>query len=347
VPLIGKLIDRWGPRTIGLRGAFLYCVALASLGLVGPSLWGWWGLWGLVALAAVLIQAPVWTAAVASRFNKSRGLALAATFCGGGLASSLMPLIASGLIAELGWRAAYPAMACLLGAVCIPLIFLYFRGASDLPRHMVRDERQLVGLDVREAILSVRFFSLGLASLFLMIPITALLVHFIPILASVGLSQGEAAGAATFIGIGSIVGRLTCGMLLDRMSGALLGAGAFLLPLLVVILLLAFDGQVAVALVIAALLGLSVGSEVDVLAYLTSRYFGLRNFGTLFGILVGIQTIAYAIGPPLAGLLYNRDHAYTTFLLGTVPLFVLSALLVARLGRYPVFQTQPDRQNTG
>ncbi|MFN3387576.1 MAG: MFS transporter [Allosphingosinicella sp.] len=341
VPLIGRLIDRVGPRRIAIPGAIFYCLAIAALSLTAPALWTWWLLWAIVGLAAVTVQAPVWTAAVASRFHRARGVALAITFCGGGLTTALMPLLASNLIAEFGWRGAYVAMAAIVAVVAIPLVMLAFYDAADLgeqgrgARQALRESHS--GMSVNDAVRSSRFVGLAVAAFALMIGITALLIHFVPILSSAGLSTAQAAGAASLVGIGSLVGRLGCGYLLDRVNGALLGGAAFLLPAAVAISLIVFEGGIGGAMVIAFVLGMCIGGEVDVLAYLTSRYFGLAHYGTLFGILVGIQNLAFAIGPPLAGFLYDRNGSYDLFLAICVPLFVLAAGLVVSLGRYPDF----------
>ncbi|MFN3727633.1 MAG: MFS transporter [Allosphingosinicella sp.] len=339
LPLVGRLIDRLGPRRIAIPGAIAYCCAIAALGLTGPSLLSWWGLWALVGIAAVTVQAPVWTSAVSSRFNRSRGTALAITFCGGAITTTFLPILGMYLIAELGWRGAYAAMAAICAVVVIPLVALAFYDARDVGESTGRSRaapvRQITGEEIRTALRSRRFVRLAVASFCLMIGITALLIHFVPILSSVGLTTAQAAGAASLIGIGSLLGRLLCGYLLDRISGSLVGAVAFGLPAAVAGALMLFDGGLGGAMAIAFLFGMCVGGEVDVLAYLTGRHFGLTSYGTLFGILVAIQNLAYAIGPPLAGILYDRTGGYDLFLAVAIPLFLTAALLVALLGPYP------------
>ena len=87
------------------------------------------------------------------------------------------------------------------------------------------------------------------------------------------------------------------GVLLDRFSGRVVGACAYLVPIAGAALLL-FDGTNPVSqTVAAALFGLTLGAEVDVIAYLASRYFGLRNFGGLFGGLVAALSLGTAFGP--------------------------------------------------
>lgn len=338
-PFTGLFIDRWGARRVALPGMVFYSAALAGLSLAGSSIWSWWALWIFVGLGALCVQAAVWTAAVASRFDRSRGLAMAITLCGAGLGSAITPIIGQYFIAELGWRGAYVAIGITYAALSLPLIFFFFYDAADKAaasgESSTRDRSKLPGLGMRESLLSSRFIRIAVISLAVVTAMTALLVHAVPMLVAGGLDRATAAAAAGFIGIGSIAGRLTGGLLLDRISGALVGGVAFSLPILVCLLLTQYEGSTAPAFMIAFLLGLSLGGEVDVLAYLTSRYFGLRNFGTLFAIVVALQTLALGIGPLIAGYIYDLYGTYEPLLFGLIPVFVVATLIVATLGRYP------------
>lgn len=342
-PFMGMAIDRWGSRRIGLPGILLYCGAVASLSLATGSLWSWWALWVLLALGSICTKATVWTTAVASRFDEARGFALAITLCGAGVGSAVLPIMAVAFLSEFGWRGAYVAMGAVLAAVSVPVLFFFFYDAGDTKGKAEGtgrsgDRSHLPGLGIREAMLSTRYLRLAVASLAAVSAVTALMVHLVPILSSRGMDMAAAAAAASLVGIGSVTGRLGAGYLLDRMSGPLIGAIAFTMPILVALALLHVDASPQMAMPIAFLLGLSVGGEVDVIAYLTTRFFGLRNFGTLFGTLVGMQSLAVGIGPVLAGYVYDQTASYDWVLIGVVPVFALAALMVGTLGRYPVLR---------
>lgn len=334
VPLLGWLIDRHGARRFAVPGMLFYSLALAALGLANSSPWSWWLLWTLLAIGAACVQGAVWTAAVAARFDSSRGLAIAITFCGAGIGSATIPLGAEALIAEFGWRNAYVIMGASFAAVVFPLLFLFFERGPATRLAAAKSRPARTGFGIREALVSSRFVRISLASFLIVTAITGLLIHFVPILTALGMERGDAASAAAMIGLGSIAGRLGCGLLLDRFPGALIGAVSFSLPIVVCVLLLQSEAA-AIAPLVAFVLGLSLGSELDVMAYLTSRYFGLRNFGMLFSILVGIQTMALGVGPLIAGYIYDSRGSYHPMLWGMMPLFVVSAAMIASLGRYP------------
>lgn len=342
-PFSGVFIDRWGARRVAVPGLVLYCLALAGLSFAGPEIWSWWGLWVFVAFGALCTQAAVWTSAVASRFDRSRGLAMAITLCGAGIGSALVPILANQYIDQFGWRGAYVALGAT-AALALPLVVLFFHDAVDKSRRSggsaTRDRDALPGISVRTAMLSTRFLRLAFISLAVVTAMTSMLVHFVPMMTAKGLSKDAAAAAAGLIGIGSITGRLAGGFFLDRVSGALVGAVAFSLPIIVAISLLGYEGDGTAAFALAFLLGLSLGGEVDVIAYLTTRYFGLKNFGTLFATIIALQTLALGIGPLIAGYVYDRFGEYDPLLIGIVPVFVLSAGLIATLGPYPTHSVE-------
>lgn len=136
---------------------------------------------------------------------------------------------------------------------------------------------QLTGASVREGLLSPVFLRLFIASALFTFTIVALVVHFVPILKDRGADAMTAAGVASLVGVFSIVGRLGTGVLLDRYRAAVVGAAAFLLPVVACALLLFAGANRAAQSVAAAVVGLTLGSEVDVIVYLTTRHFGLKN----------------------------------------------------------------------
>jgi predicted MFS family arabinose efflux permease len=113
-------------------------------------------------------------------------------------------------------------------------------------------------------------------------------------LSSFGYGRSEVVLAASFIGIGSIIGRLSTGILLDRFNGGLVGLR--LIPIVASAMLLSQVQSIVAVSVAAFLFGYVAGAEMDVIAYVTSRYFCLRRYGRLVGVL-GREPIS---GIPLA-----------------------------------------------
>ena len=262
---VGFLIDKYGPRRIGLIGICIMSLAFASVSTATGSYWNWIFLWFLISLGAAWTQPTIWTSAVSSRFDAGRGFAIAVTICGTSVAATALPLIATEAIIGLGWRMAYVAIAAGYFLLAFPLNFLFFRGAADAGKTVKKEEvkpteQALVGMEVKDAFRSLTFYRLGFAGLLFAFCAMASIVHFVPILTDRGLSPLEAAGIAGLIGISSLIGRFLTGYLLDRFQPERVALVAFGLPVLAALLLLYGDGPLAYSLA-AIVIGASLGGE--------------------------------------------------------------------------------------
>jgi predicted MFS family arabinose efflux permease len=345
-PFIGLIVDRVGPRRIGLLGLVMGCLSLASFSLVGPSIWMWWALFVPGAIAGMFLKPTVWATAVSSLFDSGRGLALAFMLSGTALCSTLTPIVGHYFVETLGWRQAYVALAAFWGILVIPMVFFFFTSAKDRSRVMPRSEQAatlvLPGLDIRPSLLSWKFARLAMAGFLASLVVVSFVTGLVPILTSLAIDRQSAAYIAGLIGISTLVGRLTGGYLLDRVNGNLVGAVSMLLPIIPCTVLLLFPGSVPLAAVAVVVLGLSLGFEPHAVAYLVGRHFGMRNYGTLFGTIAGLLALATGLGPVLLNLVFDWRGAYTLVLMAYIPLSLLSAGLFASLGRYPVFPPVPD-----
>lgn len=338
VPM-GLIVDRFGPRIIGLVGVVLMTASIGLLGTATGSLTNWILLWCFVAFANLWLQGTVWTKAVASRFDASRGLAFAITLSGAPVTATLLPIIATSLTAAFDWRIAIAGVAGIWLAAVFPVMFLFFRSAHEEERMLDPAERTPVvasGATFGEAIRSGAFYKLLLACGLFAFTVIGIVVHFVPILTDQGADRLGAAGIAALVGIFSLIGRLGTGFLLDRLPGHIVGALIFLFPVISCALLL-LDGADPVSQAISAsLFGLTVGAEVDVIAYLTSRHFGLKSYGMIFGAMMGALAIGTALGPLAAGAAYDMYQGYSEFLLLTIAGMLASSLALATLGNRPV-----------
>ena len=337
---VGILVDRIGPRRIGLIGVLAMCGAFALTSTATGQIANWLLLWGVIAVGTFWVQATVWTSAVASRFETSRGLAFAITLSGASLSATLFPVFATWLIGSYGWRIAYVAMGAIWATLVFPVLFMLFRGARD-GGHKERAARRdassvLTGITLAEGLRSPTLYKLLMAAGMFAFTAIGVVVHFVPILKDSGATPLSAAGIASLVGIFSILGRLGTGVLLDKFPGHVIGAFAFLIPILACVLLL-FDGANPVSQgVAAAIFGLTVGSEVDVIAYLAARHFGLKNFGALYGVLQMVLAFGTAFGPLAAGAVFDRYDSYAPFLMLTTVLMAASAVALFTLGPAPV-----------
>ena len=337
--LVGLLMDRYGPRRIGLAGIAIMTAAYALLGTATGGLANWFLLWCLIGVGGSWVKPTIWTSAVSSRFDASRGLEIAVVISGSGVAATIIPPISAWSIGEFGWRAAFFLIGGLWAAIGLPLLYFCFRGAQDVrseadsgPRKPAGDT--LSGLTFEEGIRSPGFYKLGIAGGLFAFAVIGLITHFIPVLQDLGASRMGAAGIAGLVGLSSVVGRLGTGVLLDRFRPERIAMIAFLLPVVSALLLLSSTSTLALSGA-ALVVGLSLGSELDVVLYLATRHLGLRRFGILFALMLIFLSIGTALGPVYAGAIYDHFASYRWFLWTIIPFVATGAVLMASLGPAP------------
>ena len=342
--VVGLAIDRLGARFVAIVAATMMCAGVALMSSVAGSLWQWWGLWIIVGLAAAAMP-TVWLTPISSLFQSGRGLAVALTLSGSGISTSLVPIVANALLAEYGWRGAYLGLGAIWAVVVLPLVLLFFRGPA--PRNAAGPASAgagasaaaspLPGLTAREGFASPTFYKLAFAAFLSMSAGVALILNLVPVLRFTGLTPATAAAVAGIIGIATIIGRIIGGWLMDRMSAgtiaALASGGAIALPAL----LLAAPGSTTAAAAGVAIYGLLGGAKVPAVAYLTSRHFGARAFGTLYGAVNTAIALGVGIGPLAANYVYDITQSYTPVMWTAVPFLALAAVFYLSLGAYPDF----------
>lgn len=351
-PFAGALIDRWGSRCLGIPGVLLSALAFAAFSLASGSLKQWYALWVCYAVVAVAIKTTVWTAAVSSVFQSSRGLALAVVLSGAALSQTFAPLTAQWLIDGYGWRRAFLWMGLGWGGFVLALLLPFFFDARDHERRLdkARSESSqaasaqassarpvLTGLTLAEGIRSPALLRIA-AALFIMSAFgVAVTVHKVPILTATGLSRESAAQIAALAGIAGITGKLLTGWVLDRWQSGWIGGVALALPALACLLLLDAIRTPTLIVVAMIIFGYSAGAYLQICTYLTTRHGGLRHFGKIFGIMAGLIALAAGVGPIAAGMVYDYSGNYTALLLSGIPIGLLSGWLIGGLGPYPTW----------
>jgi MFS family permease len=337
-PFLGALVDKIGPRRVGVPGGVLYCLTLALMALTTHSIWSWWFFWGLAHLTGLLISPVVWTSAVTTAFDRSRGLALAVTLSGTGLALAILPNLARMIVDNLGWRAGFVGLALFMGLTVVPLAFFFLRGGPGArPKGAATGAKPAsapTGLTLKEALRTARFAKLALAVLLFTVGALSFSINLVPILTSVGVSRASAAGMGAIIGVASVLGRISTGFLLDRFNGNLVGAGTVLAPIAGCLCFVLAPGSIPAALVGTFAIGLALGAEYDVVAYLVARHFGTRSYGALFATLNAVLGVGGAVGPMMYSRFFDTTGSYMPALWTSVPLYIVGGIAIATLGPY-------------
>ncbi|ETI64261.1 hypothetical protein C100_08410 [Sphingobium sp. C100] len=337
-PMIGSLVDRIGPRRVGLIGVPVFCCSVALLSTATASPASWWVLWFVVSLASILCGPMVWAAGLNSRFVKNRGLALALALCGTGAGGAFIPALTEAFIGALGWRQAYIAIGALAAVITVPLVLFAFHPlgqAGSVKAMFGKSGGAKRAQGGRSLYFQTRYVKLALAMLLFGFPVSGVIVNSVPILSSNGFTQASAAALAGVIGIGAIIGRLVGGYLLDRLNASKVTAVAVMLPAVSGLLLLSGPTSPVTAGAAFMVLGLAVGTELDACAYLTAQYFGMRNFGALYGMIMGLLVFSNGLSPLIASFIYDKMGSYMPIMWASVPCALLSGLLLFSLGKPP------------
>jgi len=352
VPFAGWLMDRFGARRVILPSMLLGGIALLLSPFGSSNLFE---LYVIFAMLGLLVPGagPVAFAKVTSQwFDRHRGLALGVMMLGLGLGAFVMPSLAHLLIAKFGWRLAYAAVGAGILLVSTPLVMKFLNespeslglmpdgGISANPAAYAGPKNSGMGITWREA-LRTRTFWLLLTSFALVAAASqACFTHMAAIVSDRGSNGQLAALASSLLGGGLLIGRTGSGYLLDRFFAprvaALIFAGAAC-----GIALLRIASSPGPAFVAAFLIGLSLGAEGDVMPYLTSRYFGLRCFGEICGIIFAGFSLAGGLGAYLMGAAFDAHRSYALPLtLFCVAVLVAAALMLVagpyRFGAAPV-----------
>jgi predicted MFS family arabinose efflux permease len=330
-PIVGLLIDRLGLRRIVPLSVVLTAIGLALLGMLSNSVPLFITLYGLTALTGAGYGPLPFAKAVSARFQTRRGLALGITMAGVGIGTALVPPLAQAAITAFGWRTAYLALAAGVLAVALPPTLLTL---PDLRANRVPTGAPLkAGAAVGEAMRSATFWKLAISFASMGLATAGIITHMAALLSDRGISAGYASTALSVGGIALIAGRLLSGYMLDKIFAPLV-AFAFFAAALGGIALLLLSDVPALAWVSTGLVGLSLGAEVDLIAYLLCRYFGQRAFGAIYGYLFAAFTLGTAFGPLLMGVSFARTGGYEPAMLGFAALVAMACLLVSRLGSY-------------
>jgi predicted MFS family arabinose efflux permease len=152
-----------------------------------------------------------------------------------------------------------------------------------------------------------------------------------------GFTHGDIVSLTSLIGVSAIAGRLAGGWLLDLFWAPAVAVLILAMPCISCWLLSLGVLDYREAALSIILIGFSVGVEYDLLAYLTSRYFGLRSYATIYGFMYVFFGVGAGIGPMIFGWAFGLSKSYTPIFHIDFVTLAVSALCLLALGRYPKF----------
>lgn len=347
-PVFGWMADRFGVRPVALWSLLAFALSFAAISLTprgggSQTLYIYYGLWVVVGLVGIGSTPVTWSRGINLWFFEQRGLALGILLLGTSLAAIFVPKFAVWAIQNHGWRAMFALVALFpLSALTVAIILFREPRPEEEPRAIRNASGQLTGLALGAALKNYRFWLIWLSIALIATAFGGAFINLPTMLRLRGLDAQTAASVMGILGLGIFAGRLIAGSLLDRFWQGFVAFPLLCLPALSAWVLLGETMTFALAAFSGFLLGFAAGAESDLIAYLAGRYFGMANYGKIYGFLYMPFGLFSAASPIIYAQVFDQTGSYDPVLQLAIVMFIAGGALLVFLGRYPERFPEPS-----
>lgn len=346
-PVIGYLVDRFGPKPLMVTAALLAGIGYLVLSWIDSYAGFLVTYLGLISLAysAGFIQTPM---VVANNwFIRQRARAMtvvgAAVTIGG---AAITPLL-SALVTGWGWRWGAFAAGCLFLTICVPLSWriqrspesVGLRPDGDAPspaahqssRHEPSERARPAAADVtaKEAMKTLAFWALAFSMTARVATQSTMMVHFIPLMVWKGMGQERAAFLLSTFALLNLGFHFFLGWVADRMNKPRLLSLWILLPIAGLLVLQWSSSDLYLWLF--AILYSTLDAAFPVTWATSGDFFGRKYFATIRGNMTFFYMWGSALGPVLAGYVFDQTQSYSAVLWVLMATLSVSVLLTTLL----------------
>ena len=342
-PLVGGLIDRFGPRRVIAPGILILAVGLMLCSKI-EILTQFYIFYGVIAGAGIsCIGIVSYSAILAHWFEKKRGLASGIALSGMGLGTFLLVPMSQSFISMWGWRVTFIITGCLVLFILVPANALFLRhkpqelgqhpdgstpSDSNHKNHSQDPSNNTQSNDwtLRKAFSTLRFWALIFFPFFGFIAVFIIVVHQVKFLVDQGVDKMTAAFIFAMVGIVSSIFRIFWGWLSDRISRELtytmgivcgcLGAGS--------LLLFEIHGSAFFTYSFFIFFGMGWGAAAPMFVVVAADLFKGRIFGLIYGFVEAGIGIAGAFGAWIAGFIFDKTQSYQSAFILVIVSFLLS-----------------------
>tara|TARA_R110002073_G_scaffold335219_3_gene526641 strand:+ start:2461 stop:3753 length:1293 start_codon:yes stop_codon:yes gene_type:complete len=345
-PVIGHLADRYGSRIVVLLGSILFAASVALVSQV-KGLFQFYAVYTLIGITGSVLGPIIFTKVIAGWFNKNRGFYLGmVSGVGNGVGSTVMPLIVAALMAEYGWRGAYQGIGLIILCLGIPVLYFLLRDPPPLEASEVTPEGEsAVGYSFSQARKTKAFWMIILAIPLCAGCMMAVFIHVVPMLLDRGFPVGQATTVLATFALVTVAGQICAGWLLDRLANPRVVAPLFLVAMLG-IPLLEFSDSYPVLLLSAAMMGIGLGTEFGLLPYSISRYFGLKSYGAISGVMYSAVAMTTGFLPVLMDVVFDLSGSYQIAMVAITAGMLVGSLLVAFLPPFSAVMKKTSAEKT-
>ncbi|KGE03926.1 MFS transporter [Pseudohaliea rubra] len=333
-PLVGWLNDRYGSRRVALPAMVGVGLGFLLASTMDGRLWTLFVAYGAMALLGAGTIPVTWTRAIANSFSRHRGMALGLALTGTGVCAAIAPHYAVFLADNFGWRSAYIGLALLPLLIGLPVLLVLFKPREAGDPDDAGNSVLLTGMTLGEAVRGYRFWLILVSILFAYMGFSGIGPNLLPSMTDDGFSREQAAGIQSIFGLSIIIGRVVVGFLIDRLWAPGVAAACLVLPAVGAML---FHGEQSLlaAQLASFFIGFAAGAELDLMAFLVARYFGLLHYAKIYAVLYATLAICSGTAPMLFAFAYDLTASYDFGFLVATGLFLVSATVVLSLGSYP------------
>jgi MFS family permease len=335
-PLIGRMMDRFGPRGVMELGTALMAAGL----LLAPLTTQPWHLYltigALVGAGSICLGYSGQSLFLPNWFNRRRGLAIGLAFAGVGIGSmTLLPWVQY-MIEQTGWRTACTAMGILVLAVLAPINLLLRKRPEDMGLRPDGDaapsatsakpvsnivDPDWAGIDwtLQRALRTARFWWISLGYFGGLYIWYAVQVHQTKYLLDIGFSPGVAVWALGAVSLLGIPGQILLGHLSDRLGREWIWAASclgFAICFAALIALAQIPSPFLIYVMVFAQGALGYGLT-SIMGAVVVEIFQGKHYGSIFGCIMLAALAGGAAGPWVTGLLHDLSGSYTiAFMIG-------------------------------
>lgn len=333
-PFAGEMSDRKGPRAlilVGIAGTSICYLLFATL---NGSLLYYYAIYFAFNVFGLLVTALTFTRVIVGCFDRTRGLALAFARLGLGACAGILPLILLPIMHAYGTSGGFLLLAGIQLIIALPMAIFWLPKVSPPPIH--KQMRTAGGASMLRLIrVNPRIGLLSFAALCNYVPVVTILSQLQPLSVSKGLQPAQSVIVISIIGISSALGALLSGYLVDRFWAPAIAFLLNLLPAAGCLLLMQSDLSPLMIYGVICLIGLGQGVEVDIVAFMISKYFNCENYSSIYGIIVFVIAVGSAVGTMCIGHFYDKYGNYDLAILLCAVSFIMSSISYLAMGDYP------------
>jgi len=322
----GWLIDRYGPRSLMMTGAFFTGIALIGLSFA-DSLPMFYLFYVFNALGYVF-GGPLPCQVLISRwFDKNRGKAMGIAYLGIGTGGAVVPLLSAGLEKNFGWHFALITLGILIILIAFPMAFFI----KDSAGMRIEKATTQAMVPIRTILRNPNFYLLAIGSMCSIGAVGGIGQHLKLYLRDLDFTQSQAAQVMSFVLLSSLAGRVLMGFLADLINRKYVMILIYMIVACAIPLLLLpdFPGRIYL---FAIIFGVGLGGDYMIIPLMAADLFGVKALGRTMGIILVADGIAESVFPMLVGALYNDvSKSYDVGFITLICLATLGAVIVSFL----------------